>query len=199
MINSQYHSRARTGFSLIELLVVLGIMISLAAISMTVFNSQGGGVQLTGAATQLKGSLDLARQRAMTLNQTVEVRFFFVDGYYRAYGTYGVESDGSVGAALDKVSQLPQGVVIAPDVAYSSLVDDQDTSLMVGKADVPALGTNLDYVGFRFRSSGGADLGTQTGNVTLVTEVKAQASGLPDNFATLTLSPVTGMIRVDRP
>src|SRR5579862_795239 len=64
------------GFTLIELLLVIAIIGMLMTLVVPAVNSISGGSQLTQAAQMVGSELELARQRALSRNRMVEVRFY---------------------------------------------------------------------------------------------------------------------------
>lgn len=63
------------GFTLVELLVVMGIMVLLMGISTMGFIGMRRGAELRGGARSIRSTLMLARQYAVTKRQTVKVAF----------------------------------------------------------------------------------------------------------------------------
>ena len=68
-------SRVRTAFTLVELLVVIGIMGALLAVTVIAFEGVGRGAKMRAALMTLKADLSLARQYAITDRQLVFVVF----------------------------------------------------------------------------------------------------------------------------
>ena len=65
----------RSAFSLIELLVVMGIIAILSSLAIPAFNAIRGGGSLTKAANDVSGILEQARAYAMAQNTYVWVGF----------------------------------------------------------------------------------------------------------------------------
>lgn len=64
------------GFTLLELLVVMGIMTLLMSIGVAGFMGMRRGAEIRGAASLVQSTMMLARQQAVTKRRTVEVHFF---------------------------------------------------------------------------------------------------------------------------
>ena len=64
-----------TGFTLIELMIVLGVISLMLAISITAYHSFSGDQQLHGAAQAVGAQVQLARMRAMSTGITQTVNF----------------------------------------------------------------------------------------------------------------------------
>jgi len=197
----------RKGFSLIELLVVLVIIILLASISIPVFNNINKGANLGIAAVQAVGQFDQARQTASTMNQAVELRIYETKDssgvlFYNALATYAIGEDeiGNRTYALQsKIQYLPQGVVFSAG-SLSTLISDVPDQ---GVDNIPGQ-NNVNYSAFLFRPSGGADLGGNPASgtawtLTIVSKKDAAVTSLPPNYAVLTLNPVVGITRITRP
>jgi uncharacterized protein (TIGR02596 family) len=191
---------SRRGFSLVEILVVLGIAVVLLALALPAFLGQSKAANLRHGAEQLQGELLLARQQALALNSPHEVRFFAKAGAagFTAYQTFRVESDGTQTAA-SKVRQLPENVVIPNEAELSPLLTE---STMTGtqSGGAPAV-AGWAYAAFQFRSSGElADVAAEKAFLTLVDAQKPRAPGaLPDNYARVSVQPITGMVSVAQP
>lgn len=66
----------QSGFTLVELLTVMGIMALLMSISAIGFIGMRRGAELRGAVMSVRTTLMLARQQAVTKRQYVDVQFF---------------------------------------------------------------------------------------------------------------------------
>ena len=95
---STHHRRRlwpQSGFSLIELLAVIGIMVMIMALVAPVVNSIQGAGDVTKAVYDIKGVLDQARTYAIANNTYVWVGFFEEDGS-KASATPAVSGTGRV-------------------------------------------------------------------------------------------------------
>src|SRR4051794_11618182 len=98
----------RRGFSLLELLIVCGVIAVVVAFTIPAVTTMIRGSQLTQGAQLLTDQMSLARQRALTKCRAVEVRFYkFGDseapgesigdsgtGKYRAFQLFDVLPSG---------------------------------------------------------------------------------------------------------
>ena len=96
-----------TGFTLLELLVVMGIMILLMGIGLTSWLGIRRGVEMRGAVSSVRTTLLLARQQAVTRHQRVTVAVTNdVTGDYLS-----TSSTSYVGTnSLHATTYLPKGV-----------------------------------------------------------------------------------------
>ena len=69
------NKRCRSGFTLLELLVVMAIMIMMAGIGITGYMGIRRGAEMRGAVSAVRTTLMLARQQAVTKRRTVTVSF----------------------------------------------------------------------------------------------------------------------------
>ena len=108
-------------FTLIELLVVCVICVTILAISTPMFFSMGKGMALRGGTVNVKNTLLLCRQHAIT--HRVNVGFYYYKHtttnkssryYYRACE---VDSSGSVTMLIQQDTELPSGVIFDEDAS----------------------------------------------------------------------------------
>lgn len=200
----------RRGFSLIELLVVIALIAILAAVAIPAINSLGRASSLSGAVQAVTGTLELARQTAMAQNRPVEVRLYRLpeDAQpsgaptdYRGMQIFLVETDTT--NAIAKPVKFSSPLIITSDPATSSLMNDTEfpEQAAASGAAVAPFGSNYRYRSFRFRPDGGTDF--PSGGpwfFTLVAKTDPiKANGLPANFATFQIEPLTGRVRVTKP
>jgi len=181
------------GFSLVEMLVVVSIIIILAVVTLPAFNSIAIGSNINRAGQILSDQMALARLTATTKNRDVEVRIFKIPGAQQdIWG--GVQlwiaeqtASGSTNIPFGRLVALPDNIVI--DVSRSPLLNG-----ISGSSPLPQYGSR-DYCGFRFRANGSLGIGA-SGFDNYLTVIR---DGAPDNFYTIQVNPVTGKTTVYRP
>ena len=90
----------RRGFSLVELLTVMCIIIIITAVAIPAFNSITSGSNLNRAGQLISDQISLARQEATSKNRDVQVVFYnLTDG----------PTQGWRGIKLMRVDQTPTG------------------------------------------------------------------------------------------
>jgi uncharacterized protein (TIGR02596 family) len=154
-------------------------------------------------------TLNLARQAAMTNNEPVEVRIYKTGGQgspadlqYRAFRLFTVDANNGK-QALGTLKRLPEPLIISGSLQYSTLLSNHGASSTLPE-DYPAPNQTA-YIWFRFRPNGGTDLTPVEGAgsnwfLTLIMEnAPVTANGLPANFFTIQIDPVTGRARSFRP
>jgi uncharacterized protein (TIGR02596 family) len=205
------------GFTLVELLTVVGIMILLMAMVIPAFNSVGRTSNLTNGANMVVDQLNLARQTALTQNRLVQVRFYKLPGptdgtnptAYRAVRLFVYDPTGTVATPVSAVKYLPTGSIIVSG-AFSTLLGPSYpfTSLAptTGTENLPSF-NNATYVAFQFRPSGGTSLDPNgVGGDKWFLSFKLENDPVPAgntrpaiNFITALIDPVSGRVRVFRP
>jgi prepilin-type N-terminal cleavage/methylation domain-containing protein len=212
-------------FSLIELLVVIGIIALLA--SMLVFSTKGGGAKLSTAGVQIAGLMDQAREVAILKRQPTALvmlaggdevagRVFAVLGYVPAATGPGAWE------RLSRWEALPAGVLADEGVdsggnplqalkpSNSPAVNPTLPTLSYAGASY-APGTQYGYVVFLpdggvYQDSGGApatplvlrlvDAVREGGSVRYTSK---QEAGRSVNFFEITLNQPTGLAKITRP
>lgn len=99
-------ARTRNGYTLIEMLVVLGIILLVLGMGAPFFHNFSGGSSLKIAAREVGTVLRTARSYAMSRNENYEA---FFDA---ATNTYSIRRS-SDGTTMDRVYLLPSGVTFA--------------------------------------------------------------------------------------
>lgn len=120
----------RKGFTLVELLVVMGIMAILVMVAGPMFNGLTRSSGMKGATMQLSTTLSMARQWAITHRVKTYVVFPSTDGTnksfssraYRAYNVMAYDEINRTNAFLRDWAFLPQGFIFANE----NLANDKD-------------------------------------------------------------------------
>lgn len=204
-------------FTLVELLFVCVIAAVLLAVAAPMGVSVLRASSLNRATTMIMDELSAARQLAMTRNCEVEVRFYKIatdastqDLQFRAFRTFVMEP-GTAGQWRPQgdVQYLPESIIIAADAESSTLFDygnPNRSGLFVTRETLPGQTTETDGLGFVFRPNGGTNLGPidpPEGNwfMTFFSQHEPlnPETGIPYNFGTVQVDPVTGRARVFRP
>ena len=207
-----------SAFSLIELVVVIAIIAIIATFTVPAATTILKGSALTQASQTLTDQISFARQRALSRNLAVEVRFYqYADpeapgellsdpttGQYRAIQLFEVVESG-VAIPIDKPQRLPISVAMETNVTFSTLIADATQTTKKPVASDPELprgvAKNYNYVSFRFQQDGSTNLlPTKTWFVTIrnLTD-QATATTPPPNFFTLQIDPVSGAVKGFRP
>ena len=128
----------KRGFTLVELLMVMTVMLVMMGLVIVAFPNFGKANNLTNGTQSFVDVLNQARQMALAMNRSVEVRFYYLPGptdgttatAYRAmryivcdaYGNTstnnGTTTIYSAGANPGLVQRLPAGVVVYPSTGH---------------------------------------------------------------------------------
>lgn len=186
----QTRNRKCGGFSLLELLTVVVIVIVLTALVTMGFSQSQRAYQLSKTASLLHENLQLARQTAIARNECITVSFCETTDSLGNTGFHAlilssVQPDGTH-VLLSKPFRFPPGFGISTDPEWSSLLTTDAKTIEVASE-------TLACRQFRFQPSGGTDLAAS--GRWFLTVHHTQSEALPDaNFITLILDPVTGSV-----
>jgi uncharacterized protein (TIGR02596 family) len=216
------HRAAGRAFTLIEVLVVVAmIALIVAAMAPMVFSSLVS-TRLTSAGETLGGQLSLARQLAVSRNESVEVRFYEYEdpespGAKPAYRAIAIMSlRDRPGAAANGLREqltdtyfLPSGIVLgssqslSPMLASGSIPSTQDLEKVIKRAN------NARYKAFQINPDSSTNLtvlmgGTYRPDITYFTVAEERVltddnGEIPKNFFVVQIDPDTARTSTYRP
>lgn len=208
-------------FTLVELLVVVGIITIVASISMAGLSGLNRTAEYADAGNSVLGRMHMARQIAIARNTPVEVRFYQSDEFGRSSNdlwqamsivipaTTEDESDSAEG----EMYFLPSVLAFDDSPTYSSLLDgvalpevtDNDdvteSQPLTDSDSIYAQMEGKDYTVFKYLPDGSTNL-TLDEKWFLTIREKQQILAEDDelqNFSTIILNPHTGRGTIYRP
>ena len=195
------------GFTLLELLLVVSIMMVLFTLLAPATRSVLDSFHVTQALNVVLGTLDEAKERAVSLNRPIEVWICrsttASPSNYRVIQVISHEPSGIL-KPVGRPLELPQGTCITSGTTWSSLLSltDKIPGSVRNEPPVGSLKMNYVYKQLTFYPSGTTDLdsaATAPWFLTIMSE-RSEAQGvLAKNFATIQIDPVNGLTTARRP
>ena len=186
------------GFSLLELLIVVAIMITLMSLATPALTSLLESGNLARGGQALADEINLARQLAASQNRVVELRIIKNDTPpgYGLLQIWGNDASGT-NVPLGRVMKLPQNIVIAENTTLSAALDKTPTATMPTNTSM----AGKAYAYLRIRPSGAVDPSLTMSNFffAVVSSRFGTDSTLPPNYVTIQINPLTGTPLVYRP
>jgi uncharacterized protein (TIGR02596 family) len=200
---------------MVELLVVLAIIALLSVATVSTFRSVTSALSLSGGTQMLLSELTIARQTALTLDESVQLRFYtYPDSTgatstseYQAFQSFSVKTgtSGFVYTPVDKIVYLPSSIMISSSTTagYSSAPLAGGTTSSPVATDpfisINGIGHNYQYVSLTFKSSGAIDPVPSGSTVWMTLHEKRYVSSVPVNFTTINIDPSNGRVRIYQP
>jgi len=214
-MNFQRMTNPRQAFTLLELMAVIGIIALLTAVSVPAFNRVTRAAALTNAAHEVVDQLNLARQTALSRNNSVQVRFYNLPAAGSPSGSAPTEyramqiflDNGKTLEALGKPLNFPSQIIISENATVSSIMDPAigmpEEPAKDGDFPISEYGTNYRYRSFYFKSGGDTDLPDNQDRLVFLSLInktdKVGANGLPANYVTIQIEASTGRVKSYRP
>ncbi len=204
----------RHGFTMVELLVVMAIVGVMAAVIIPSIGPMLRSYNLNRAGSMITDELTFARQAALTQNADVEVRFYQIGAATYTANAPFLAFRAFLSASnqpLDKIKFLPDQIMVSANAdaantptTFSPMLDATTyaTVLTTGQDTLPAATSPTAFVSFKFRATGGTNLVPVTSPWYLTVcgrNVAVNSNGLPTNYVSLQVDPVSGSVRTYRP
>ena len=198
-------SANRCGYTLVEVLAVIGIMIAVLSLTIPTVGNIRSSAWLNEAAEIVSQQFLVARQQAIGKGMVAEVRFLEKDNRWFGVQTVIYLQGGAV-EPLTAVAKFPEGVAIEVSERLSPFLN----SLNSETTTLNQYGA-VNWRGLRFTPSGEATgpesapaLSADRAFLTIVLNHDLSASrpaggAPPSNYATVQVTPATGRVTVYRP
>jgi uncharacterized protein (TIGR02596 family) len=224
---SQSPSRSLRAFTLVELIVVVGIMALIIAAVAPGLTEVIRAARLTSAGDQVLGRISLAQQQALSLNSPVELRFYSYEEALSGTGTPAIRgmqliellndaATANIGeeTAEEVLTQRRLNEPVFLETGMTNLVEDSADQAVQFPRENARYSALIFYPdgGFRLRGTAGANSGTAAEtNATVPNlaqsfftiaesrDLQSSPGEAPPNYYCIQLDPYTGKARTYRP
>lgn len=197
-------ARRARGVTLVELLIVMGIIIILLGLLVPSMKTISGATNLTAVTEEFAGQVNFARQRSSTFNRAVAIRFWraATSGPYTSYQIWEqVDSANPASwqpAAPERL--LPAGIGVDDNATNSSLLTRFSGA---GKAFTEQPPDSRDCADIVFTPAGSVVASSTQRTVAFIPNPKpstvGMVNGLPPNFGIVDIQPMNAIPTVYRP
>ena len=195
----------KSGFSLLELLVVIGILSILMVFASGVSMRSLVAYRLSSVAGKLDSDLNYGLQLASKLNRPVEIRFYrytgtddFKSQQFSSYQYLARRPSETEFEQMSRVHQMETGIIIHPSTVFSSLLNQTVVEAGEHDPEIAIAGEKskaYSYVSFKIRPDGTTSLKKDSiWTITIVEDNNAKSEELPRNYRTLVINPVNGAV-----
>jgi len=193
------YSGRQGGFTIVETLVVVALLILLFGLVVPASNSMMLSLSLTRAGQEIGDQISLARRLATTQKKHMEVRFVKgesgVDGY-TAFQLWESDAVGGTMKPAGKLTAIPSAVKLSETL--SPLLANAVESAK-GTAEFRPMG-NKSYAAIRIRPNGRlVSDRTYSESYILLCRRNWDDEAKPDNYYAIQINPLTGRVNAIRP
>ncbi len=197
--------RTASGFTLVETLFVLAIMVMLFAVAAAGAKKSWQSQELRASVIHLAHDMNLASVAAQRLNKPVVVRFYLYqadaiaspDPHYHAYQLMVHDAAAGTTVPLYELQTLEGTTLISANPRFSSILYTPQTQ---NPAQDPDLGIGpYQYVDVEFRPNSSTNLATNVApwTITLIPARAADDVGtLPTDYQALCVHPDSGTVHI---
>ncbi len=201
----QARLKYQRGYTLVEMLMVLAIVVSLFAVAASGFKKSWESQELRATAIQVANDLSLASQTAARLGKPVQVRFYKYQAIelatekpqFYAYQLLLRDPLTNLLVPLFEMQRFQGTTLMSSFERFSSIASRPVKSQKFDPA--PGIG-DYEYVTVEFRPNGRTNLdptAPEPWTITLIPVTWADRIGeTPKYFQTLSIDPGTGAVRI---
>ena len=196
---------AAAGYTLVEMLAVVSIILALFAVASSGFKKTWESQELRASALQLSNDLVLASQTAVKLGKPVQVRFYKYNALdvatekpqFHAYQLLVRDPLTNLTVPLHELQRFESTTLMSAFARFSTIaahpVKSQKHDPMISEG-------SYEYVAVEFRPNGRTNLDPSAPDpwtITLIPVTWADRVGeTPKDFQTLSIEPGTGAVRM---